>query len=88
MTKRYGRKLLELTSVALYFDTENGDLYQIGIDKKPQWETRFNVLDRDGRSYDYELFDLLLDKDDAKAVMRFLNEYINRQARELNSRKK
>ena len=93
MTKRYedfydGRKLLELTSVGLYFDTENGDLYQMGIDNKPQWETRFNVLDRDGRSYDNDIFDLLLDKEDAKAVMSFLYEIISKQTREMNKRKK
>jgi len=82
------RKLLNLSSVALYFDIENGDLYQIGIDENPQWETRFNVLDRDGRTYENDLFDKLLDKKDAKAVMSFLYEIINRQTRELNSRKR
>jgi hypothetical protein len=92
MTKKYedfydGRKLLELTSVGLYFDTENGDLYQMGIDNKPQWETRFNVLDRDGRSYDYEKFDKLLNEEDAKAVMSFLYDYISKQAREMNKGK-
>jgi len=87
MTKRYGRKLLELTSVALYLDSENGDLYQIGIDKKPQWETRFNILDRDGRSYDYEKFDNLLDIEDSRAVIQVLHTLLNRVIKEMNSRK-
>lgn len=76
--KFYGRKLIELKSVALFLDVENGDLYQISNSGTPQWETRFNILDRDGRTYDYETFDKTLDKEDSKIVISFLFSYIQR----------
>ena len=76
--KFYGRKLVELKSVSLFLDFENGDLYQIGSSGTPQWETRFNILDRDGRSYDYETFDKTLDKTDSKVVILFLFDYLQK----------
>jgi hypothetical protein len=76
---KYGnRKLIELKSVALFLDVENGELFQIGIYGNPLYDTRFNILDRDGRSYDYETFDKLINKEDSKIVISFLFSYIQK----------
>lgn len=77
-TKYGNRNLVELKSVALFLDIENGELFQIGIYNEPLFETRFNILDRDGRSYDYETFDKKLDKTDSKIVISFLFSYIQK----------
>jgi hypothetical protein len=77
----YRGKLVELKSVSLFLNFENGDLYQIGIDGRQQGECEFNILDRDGRSYDYETFDKMLNKEDSKVVMTYLYEYIQRETR-------
>lgn len=76
---KYGyRKLIQLKSVALFLDIENGELFQIGIYDEPLFDTRFNILDRDGRSYDYKTFDKTLDKTDSKIVISFLFSYIQK----------
>lgn len=76
---KYGyRKLVELKSVALFLDIENGELFQIGIYNEPLFDTRFNILDRDGRSYDYKSFDKLLNQEDSKIVISFLFSYIQK----------
>lgn len=74
----YRGKLIELKSVSLFLNFENGDLYQIGIDGRQQGESEFNILDRDGRSYDYETFDKMLDKADSKIVILFLFDYLQK----------
>lgn len=76
--KKYGWKLVALKSVSLFLDIENGDLFQVSNTGTPLWETRFNILDRDGRSYDYESFDKLLNQEDSKIVISFLFSYIQK----------
>ncbi len=71
-------KLIALKSVALFLNFENGELYQISNSGTPLFETVFNILDRDGRSYDYETFDNSLDKEDSKIVILFLLSYIQK----------
>jgi hypothetical protein len=74
----------KLNSVSLFLDFENGDLYQVGEDGTSILsETVFNIFDRDGRSYDNELFDELLDEEDSKTVISFLFSYIQKEERKM-----
>ena len=74
----------KLNSVSLFLDFENGDLYQVGEDGTSiLLETVFNIFDRDGRTYDNELFDELLDEEDSKTVISFLFSYIQKEERKM-----
>ena len=63
--------MIYLKSVVLWFNQYNGELYPTKENGKPEIESAFHILDRDGRTYDYETFDNMLSEQDEKVVREY-----------------